>query len=274
MPKLFKKKINLRVGSLLVGDLNCQFSVKKTLKPKSPNTCDLAIFNLSVANRKLLEQSKQQTVSLTAGYENAMSLIFYGQVRAAWTHNEGPDMITMMSSGDGEHALQTAQVSTSFGPSVPLFIVLQNIADSLGVGMGNVLRVATEIAAKGGGKTPYPRGTAFSGNAAEALSRLCQSADLEWSIQNGQIQILDLGKPLLGKIVEVSSDTGMIGSPSSDNKKVISFTTLMIPELKPGVQVLMNTANLKGFYRLETTEHKGEVLGEDWQVDCTAKVIK
>ncbi len=274
MPKLFKKSISLRVGKLQIGDLNCQFSVKKTLKPKSPNTCDLAIFNLSPDHRKTLEQAKTQTVNLTAGYVGAMSLIYSGEVRNAWTHNEGPEIITVMSSGDGENALQTSQISTSFGPKVPLFISLQNIAQSLGVGMGNVLRVSTELQLKEGIKSAYPRGTAFCGNAAEALTRLCYSAGLEWSIQNGQIQVLELGKPLLGKVVEISADTGMVGSPSCDNKKVVSFTTLLIPELVPGAQVFLNTANLKGFYRLEAVEYTGEVMGDEWYAKCQAKVIK
>jgi hypothetical protein len=257
-------------GGFDVSGLRCTFRVTKNLRPE-PNTAEVQIYNLAESSRRVLETATKLNLRLEAGYEKTgTAQLFLGQVRHAVTEWDGPDAITTIATGDSEKEIRESRLSLSVGPSVPVPVALTAIARALGVNPGNVDQATALLATKGVANMFGP-GTAISGNAARELTDFCRSAGLEWSVQDGQLQILDANKPLLDKAVLLSSQTGLVGSPSIDGKGIVTAQTLIIPELRPGRLVVLDSRQVKGGYRIEHVEWFGDTHGQDWYTNLHCK---
>lgn len=264
--------INSLQGVQIPKPIDINFSVKKTLRPE-PNQATLKIFNLSPDTRKRIESSFSSTgvpnakvpVLLEAGYSGALAQVFLGELRAGMSTTEGPDIVTELTNGDGEKEMSTVRVNVAIGAGSPIEVVLREIVKTLGVGAGNVDQAVALFKAKGlltfSAKAQY-----LKGNAADHLTDLTKGAGLEWSVQNGALQVLPLGLPLAGAAVRLSEDSGLIGSPSVDSKGVLNFTSLLIPGLQPGTPVVVDAEHVKGNYRVEVCEYVGDSMGEEWYV--------
>lgn len=288
MAVLFRRVVNVVVGpktqgastalsaieqgnAVDVSALDCTFRVRKNLK-QEPNKCELDIYNLSDSSRRLLETPNKLVLRLEAGYPDAISQLYLGEVRAAQSIKDGPDIITHIESGDSEKEMQSAHINLSIGPKVPADVALTAIARSLGVGLGNVQKAAAKLRSKG--SAPFGQGSLVFGSATRALDDFCRSADLEWSVQDGVLQILDRGKALEGSAVLLSPSTGLVGSPSVDHKGVVSFTALIQPDLHPGKKVTFDSQSVKAGqgYRIQECEYSGDSSGSEWYV--SGKAVK
>jgi len=287
MTVLFKRVVNVAIAPKLVGvaaaglagivpgqafdvsNLDCVFNVKKNLKPE-PNTCELKIFNLAESTRKILASAERLVLRLEAGYEGAISQLYLGEVRSAHSTIEGPDIVTEISTGDSEKEVATTKISIPVGPKTPASAVMLQIIKELNVGPGNAPIMA--------GKMPpnvvamFGNGTIITGKAARALDDICRAADYEWSIQDGVLQILDRGRAVEGLAVLLSPETGLVGSPSVDQKGIVSATALIQPDLRPGRKVVFKSKTFTGGgYRIEDCEYSGDTAGNEWYVKFHAK---
>ncbi len=252
-----------------VSGFDIEFEVEKTLKPE-PNTCAISVYNLSEDSRQILSGGHKLTVRLDAGYKGALSQLYLGEVRAAWTERSGPDFITHLESGDSEQEIAKSRIRASYGPKIPAMQALTAIVEALGVGTGNVATAAAMLAAKG---IVTINGGSLGGHAASRLTDFCRSAGLEWSVQDGVIQILDLGQIISKQAVLVSAATGMLNSPTVDSDGIISVETLIIPGLQPGGLVVMDSLFVKGGYRVERCKWHGQIFGNEWSINFEGKKI-
>ncbi len=245
-----------------------QFKVKKTLKPE-PNTAEVRVFNLNPDHRSALEHIKTASVMIEAGYEQGLSVLFLGDLRTAISVDDGPDIVTSLSSGDGEKAVQTAQVSVSFkkGTANPQK-VLETVAKALGVGEGNLKQALTQLSAL---DNHFSEGTVISGSAYREMNAITRSLGLTWSIQDGKLQILPLRQALDGEAIVVSPETGMVGSPTVDSDGVLKVSMLMAPDVFPGRKLVLKSKRLQGQYRIEACEYTGDTHGQDWYISIEAK---
>jgi len=251
-----------------VSALNIEFRIKKNLKAE-PNTCELKICNLSSTTRRFLEQPKKLNVSVSAGYGAEPSQLYLGQVRRAYSYKDGPTFVTEMSSGDSEKEIGAARIRVSFGAKVSAATALRAIASTLGVGMGNVDSAAAKLRLRG--ITPFGHGRVITGSAASALTEFCRSANLEWSIQDGVLQILDVDKALENKATLLDSSSGLIGYPKIDGTGIVTGSALIQPGLMPGRKIDLESVTVKGGYRLIQCEYLGETNGQNWTVNFQAK---
>lgn len=280
--KLFDRQIIVTVGTVQVRDLRCQFKVKKTLKA-DPNTCEIKITNLGQDNRDVLSSPTggKLRVTLEAGYKNAgTSLLFAGEVRAAFTEWEGPDCTTTVTTGDSEKEMQESRIHATVSAGAPVGDVLHSIAKSLNVGLGNIDQALAILAAKGSVTGMWAPGTVVSGNAKRVMTDFCRSANLEWSVQDGKLLFVDRGKPLAGLAIQLDSNSGLEGSPSVDFKAggktqaggiVVKCKTRLIPDLTPGRIVVLKAKEVKGNYRLEEVSYVGDTHGESWGAELTLR---
>lgn len=262
-----------------VSELRCVFKVKKTLK-REPNTATIQIYNLAESSRRVLESSTKLVVRLEAGYkELGVSQLFLGQVRSAWTEWEGPDAITTITTGDSEKEMQEARLNMSFGKSLPVDVALTSIVQALGVGQGNLATAIALLKSKGAAAM-FGLGTAVSGNAARLLTDICRSAGLEWSIQDGVLQILDLNKPLSDKAVELSAETGLVGSPTIDYNAttktkaggiLVKAKAFLIPELTPGRKISFKSKGVTGGFRIDEVTYQGDTHGKEWYAELACR---
>lgn len=263
-----------------VSALRCVFKVKKSLKAE-PNTAEIKVYNLSESSRRILEAASKLSVRLEAGYESTgTSQLYLGEARSAWT-SWLPDQSceTTITTGDSEKEIQESRIHVSVGAGVPPDVALTAIARALNVGEGNVAQALATLKAKGVAAMFGP-GTAISGSAARELTDFCRSAGLEWSVQDGKLQILDKGRALNALAVELGPDSGLIGSPTIDfaassktNKGgvYVKARALLIPELTPGRKVSFKSKAVSGGYRIEEVEYVGDSHGGDWYANIVAR---
>ena len=272
---LFSRAYRLIAGDLDLSNLDVSFKVTKTLKP-APNTCEIQIRNLKETSRLSLASPKngKLSVSLDAGYTNNVSRLYFGEVRSAQTTKTGGHtFVTEISTGDSEKALASVSLVRPVGPGEKTGDVLRALVTALGVGAGNVNDVANALASRGYGQIHGKTGTVLHGNVALQITDLCRSCNLEWSIQDGNIQILDRGFALKGKAIELSETSGLLEGATVDSKGVLQCKTLLIPELKPGVLVVMKSENIRGGYRIESVDYSGDTRDKEWYCTLHAKRV-
>jgi hypothetical protein len=288
MTQLFGRSVSLKIGipnnpsavnvqwndqatGADVSGFDFEFEVEKTLKPE-PNTCAIRLYNVAAATRQQLSGVQKLSVQLDAGYQGNLTTLYLGEVRAAWTERQGPDFITHIESGDGEKQFQGSRLNASYGPKVPLAAALQNILKQLGLGAGNSVQIIAKLSAQG---VTTLQGGALTGSAARRMTDICRSAGLEWSIQDGAVQLLQQGAVLNGATAfQLEADTGLIESPTVDSQGIVSATCLLIPGLIPGCLVNFSSLFVNGSYRVQRCRWSGSTFGNEWQVGLECKLLK
>lgn len=280
MPELFGREASVTVDNLRFTDLDVAFAIKRTNQPE-PNSCELTLWNLTEDHQAQLEAITPEGTDaaargvhceVVAGYKDNTSRIWLGDLRTIETVFEGPDVITHLTSGDGEKAWKHARHNVSYGPKTPVDAALRSIARAMGVGEGNLSKVVSRI--KVGGSAIWQTGKVFSGPASRQIASMAESADLEVSIQDGALQFLDKGQALEGTAILVEAGTGLIGSPSVDNEGIVSFSMQIIPDLKIGRKVQINARRVKGLYRIVEGDWVGDTSsGGVWQVNCRGEPL-
>src|SRR5688572_14568736 len=233
------RKLTVQVDNILIEGvttpgLRVTCKATKTLK-REPNKCELVIYNLSPAHRASLTKIARPVVQVTAGYEKQTTQIFYGQALHVRHERRGADITTTVSTSDAGDKTQKARVHTSFGAGAKAGDVLRALTKALGVKVGNLEAVARKLNA-GKATSLYAEGCAIDGHAPHYLTELCRSAGLEWSIQDGVLQILDVGEALAARAI-VLDESLLIGTPSISSKNVVEFVTFIQGDLLPGRQV-------------------------------------
>lgn len=262
--------------ALDVSNLDISFRVTKNLKPE-PNTAEFRIWGLGEDARKRFAAPQPTTttpttrkliVRLEAGYvDEGVGQIYLGEVRAAYFLKDGADIVTVVETGDAE-AMATARISVSIGAKSPPDVALRQIAKALGVKPGNIEKAATALRTKGAAL--FNQSVIIHGAAPRAMTDFARSAGLEWSVQDGALQILDVGKA-----IETTSAISLTGSdiisPTLDSKGILSGECPLIPSMRPGVKISVDTLSVKGGFRVLQCEYFGESSGADWGIRFQAK---
>ena len=279
MTALFQRAYALEVGDVRVTALDVAFDVRRNLS-KDPNTADITIRNLSESHRAEIQAKKDATVSLWAGYRqprntvifgdsqnfsNTLSLIYKGDLREVWTEK---NTITRVTSGDAERKKRGSRVQRSFRKGSPIKPAIEACAKAMGIGLGNLAKVR-DLKFKSG--STFPKGTAVSGSAADELEKLLRSAELTYSVQSDNLQVLGPKQTLEGDTVVLSPDSGLLGAPSVSSDGTVRAQTLMIPDLVPGRRVEFRSKAVQGDAKVQTAAYSGDTASEQWfiTIECT-----
>ena len=291
---VFSRASKITVGPVEINNmgeqsgLDVEFTIKRTLKAKSPNHGDLKIWNLSAASLAALGMPAQKTtvtsappsgsgasatpvsvipVQIDAGYVGHTSTIFAGFMRSAQSVTDGPDVVTELNTGDGDVALELQRISKGFQAGSTPSQVVGALLDAMGIGQGNLAAVASVFAEW----SAFLGGTVIKGNPACLLADICASVGVEFSIQNGTAQFLPIGKPLAGPAYLLSSGTGLVGTPTVDTTGLCSFTSFILPGLLPGAPVQIQSVFVSGLFRIVSVEFTGNTRGNEWYAKCEAQ---
>ena len=250
-----------------VSDLRVSFKVTKSLR-KEPNTAEIQVYNLAPSTRSQMK-SRYMPIILAAGYQTTMAQIFSGQARVIDHEEKGADWVTKIQCGDGEQAFRYARMTESHAKGAKVSDIVSRLVNTLGGlahGSGNIVSLITD---------QFAQGYSAHGSSADQLDKILRLRGYEWSLQDGQVQILSLGKATKQTAVVLSPTTGMIGSPEHgtpeptakrDRSHILKVKSLLQPTLVPGgiCQVQANglpTAQ----YRIEKVTHDGDTFGGNWQ---------
>lgn len=280
MSELYGRVVEVLVGpkggtGKLITDLRIQFKVEKTLDPQ-PNQAQIQITNLSDATRALCE-TEGAFIVLRAGYTGAVKTLYQGDIARVDTRIQGPDIVTSIEAGDGEQEYRNAKADVSFGPGAKFTQVFGALSDRLGLAKGSV-------------KIPNPgdqflQGYTGAGTVREQLDYLAEKQGLEWSIQDGQLQMLAPEASTDEDVVVLSAATGLVGSPfktkvtrpdlarkgKGKDESGIQAIALLNAELRPGRRIQVESRLVNGIYKIQKVSHSGDTHGNSFYSELEAR---
>lgn len=258
--------------AIRIVNLDFEFSVVKNLR-REPNTAEITVTNLSPTSRQSLEAAEDQRIRLDVGYRDDLHTIFEGDLRKASSKREGADILTKIEGGDGERSFRRARTNRSFGEGTSVRSVIEDVARGMGFGVGN-LETQTQGAGFEGLGNVYVEGTVVSGSSRETLTGLTRSIGLEWSVQDGNLQLLPFRTALAQTAVLLTPQTGLIESPSVDSENVLNARSLIVPGIFPGRKVDVRSEFVRGIYRVTKATWTGSMFANDWYVDVEGRAVE
>ena len=139
----------------------------------------------------------------------------------------------------------------------------------------------------------FAKGFSGTGSVAAQLEKVIKSTGLEYSVQDGEVQVLGAGDVLGVEALVLTPETGLEGSVEVDAQGTMHCRVRLVPGLSPGypVQVrktkpltletgfyafdLYDGAGDSTIYRIEKTRYVGDTHGQDWvaEIDCRDAVL-
>lgn len=263
MGRLYLRKLILTIipsagPNRIIDELRMTINAEKT-NSSLFNTATIQIYNLSPETKGILEGSKTK-VMLEAGYEDTVERLFIGDVDKVVHKTEELDVVSTLEVQDGGNKFRNARLDKGYPPNSTLKSVIDDMAKEMGTDKGLILGV---------GDQKFGHGVSFSGLVRDHLDQLTKTNDLEWSIQDEVLQILPKLSASTEGVIILSSDTGLIKSPSKTDKGV-EFTSLLQPRLKPGRRVFVQSENMTGLFKVRKVTHKGDNHQGDFITECEA----
>ena len=285
MTRLLGRRCAVQVEDQAFEDLRVSFNVLRTLRAV-PAQAEVTLYNLEpglrrrlveAAARKLTPAGTQGArgrvrVRLLAGYATTgVSQIFAGDMREVRVEDQGPDVAVRISAGDGLGSVSTRGAPRTFAAGTPLIDVLKRALQDSGLEAGNALASAQDALR---GRTVGSGGLALDGDPVRAIDEVVRAVELEWSIQDGQVQVLAPDRALAGVAVLLSAGTGLVGTPSEDQRRHVRATALMNPEIAPGRLVRIESRDFSGDYRVQAVRYIGDTHGQPWYCEIEGRRLQ
>lgn len=255
--------------------LHIEFSLQKS-DLSTQNTGKLSVWNLSPEHLSILSKS-DCALSLRAGYGSRISLIFAGIVSYIKTSLDGADRKTEIEVIDSLIEVRDTYVSVSYNGVTNWKTIFDDVGAQMGVAVSYAYNA--EFA-------DVSNGFSFVGPAKNIITKGCDCCDLDWSIQNGVLQIKKPGDVMSREVYVLSPDTGLINIPARVSLEKSSSKKSESTEKKIGweVEYLLNGAiniddyvrleskYVTGYFRVSKLEISGDNQSGDWF--CKAQLLE
>lgn len=269
--------------------LRTVFSVEKTT-PGEPNTARIQIYNLSERTRQSI--FKDFLLTLRAGYRPieptafestpALPQVFKGNIRFVATERQGPDLMTTLECGDGETAIRGARINLRYIPGTPSLRIFNDLTQKLKDFGVEVITAISEVVsgyldratsepsnipdadAERLVQTTFQRGQSLMGSAWDEYVALCNRHGLDLSIQDNILQITPKDSTTDTEPLEVSVNTGLIGTPSKNQAGGINFQHLLSHEFSIGRRINLTSQLISGVYKIDRLRQTGDTHGPSW----------
>jgi hypothetical protein len=282
---LFDRVYKLQVGKkgqtkgVEITKLHITFDISKTAK-KNPNSCTVVVWNLQKSTREKFEEPNGRLV-LYAGYAEDVGpiMIFQGNVTGASTERDGADIKTTFELADGYRELRDSTISVGYAEGIDSKRMLQDTSKSLGM----PLTLPDDAPYR-----TWQNGFSYYGSSRVLMDKITSATNLEWSVQNGEVQVIEKAGVTTRKGVLISSHSGMVKSPvrvkqakvqkagtktevipNAESDSGWKVTTLLMPGINPGDRVILESLSANGIFRVEAITHKGDSHGGDWHSEMT-----
>ncbi len=246
--------------------LRVKFLVERD-KTEIPNNVELAIWNLSPAVRAKLEQERELSCRVQAGYGDEPSQIFtgiVGRIDVVQDRRNGEN-VTRVSAGDGLDKYQNSKVSETFAKGTSVHKVLEKLIAATGLKKGNVSELANVVAMPSGA-TELELFYVAHGSAMFELQVFADSLGIDWSFQDGQFVGARRGQPYNSEGPLLSPATGLL-DVRLDERGNVEGSALLLADLLPGVAFRVESDEVNGDFICVATEHSGDNYNEsDWTV--------
>ena len=270
--ELFNRVCTLTIGGAEWSDLRVQFQISRTAKSK-PSPATIRVDNLSQESRAAILRGT--SLRLVAGYAGLAGQLFSGTIDEVRHQKTGPGWTTSLTASDGRQAWGRF-VSRSWTSGTPYKQLVQELAGLMGLAVP-----ASALAmVKGGTRGP----AAMSGFAHREMDLLMAALDLQWSVQDGALQVVPPAGSTVERAILLSPGTGLVGSPEVIEFKACRVTgdygkrrTVKRPAIKaisllqagyyPGRRIKLESAEHKGEFRIDRADHRGDTHGGEFYTE-------
>lgn len=247
----YKRKAQVIIGKsgqgLLVENLRVAFEVMKTVD-SAPNTAVIKIWNLNPDNEARVKNQFDE-VLLNCGYEDAMRLVFRGNIKRAYRYRDGNDFITEIEAADGDKDFNKAVLNVTLAAGTSN----QQLVDRAVGSFSSTQKGFVEVPQK-----TRLRGKVVTGNTRNVLDEIARDSGANWSIQDGQLVIVPATGMLPNEAIVIRADTGMLSSPEV-NDQGVTVRCLLNPRISINGAIKLDNASIK---QNASTGQKTEKSGE------------
>ncbi len=228
----------------------------------SSNKAKIEIYNLQAYSRQQFQ--KGYIIQLDAGYYGMTETLYLGDITRSESKRHGAEIVTSFECGDAERQLVYAHFDKSYPAGTKFVQVIQDAANTLnlnGVSTGTVIGIQNQI---------FGNGFSFSGTVKSLLNKLLPKQGLEWSIQNGYLQIIPVTAHNGDTAILISNETGLVGVPSQ-GVGFVQFQCLLNPKILPGCPVAVKSETVNGVFKVRRAHIIGDSHSSNkWTIDCEA----
>lgn len=265
--------------------LHVKFSFEKA-DVESPNTGKVTVWNLNKEHLAELEK-KDCLVIVLAGYADNITEAFKGTVTHASTTKEGADRMTEIELSSNMVELRDTVFSLSYAAGTKTEVIYQEIAAQMGLPLSCSANAM-------GNPTILSSGFSFVGGAKDLLNRLTRMDGINWTIQDGVLQLLKSNEPVSMNCYELNAGSGLIGMPkrvniasgsgsskggseTADNSgetAQLGWEVTYLMNLAIGVNSYIHISSeaVNGYFRVQKVSIDGDNYEGDWQ--CRATVLE
>jgi Baseplate hub gp41 len=265
MSKLYIRNARLTVGTKQFST-RVAFNIVKGTNGKAANKGKVSVYNLAEDSRSFIEKS-DALMKVEAGYGDNLSVIYLGDIKKVEHKRSGPDVVTTLECGDGEKKLTDAHIEISLGADAKVNQIINAAVSALGIDRGVIKNIP---------QTVFQNGFAFSGKVSDLLDRIAKKEELDWSVQDGALQIYPTGEDTGETAVLLNENTGLLGVPNKTEDGFVA-KSLLNPDIIPGRQIQVESKFLTGraIFVAEKVNHIGDVREGDFvtKVEGKGKLI-
>lgn len=271
----FNRIATVRIGKssqngFIASGLRVEFSITKTTKSDS-NKCQLTIYNLSKYYSSRITVNDGMIVELMTGYSDSiyLDLTFIGDVISISYDESNPDKSITLELEDGGLLIRRHVMSLSLKAGSTLKDVFKTIlSKQIGNYQNNILDKIPNVTLK--------NGISHAGYTSDFLNVLCKSYNLEWSIQNGILQVTKLSEYVVNNPIEIRAlqtpkriYANRAKEEDDKNFNGYEIKCLLAAKAVPGGTIKIGNTK----YKVMHVKHIGDTHGEDWESTITVKDI-
>lgn len=217
-----------------------------------PNEATITVYNLS--DNTIKQFKKDAAISITAGYKGDTGVLFSGYISKVKTTHEGADKVTTIYALDDikDHSIQ----SISFKKGTKASYILETLIKKTGIPVA-VFKVRRDHT--------YKDSQTVDGDLMENIKKYAKVCGISVYVSKGKLyaRYIKEGDNLN---FNVSSDTGMIGSPSEYTEEISAqdytdtingyeVEMLLQHRMCAGAIVSLKSKNRSGKYRVCSGRH-------------------
>lgn len=269
--------------------LHIKFSFEKA-DVESPNTGKVTVWNLNPEHLAALEKN-DCVVIVRAGYGGNLAQAFAGTVTQASTTKEGADQMTEIELADSMVELRDTSLSVSYAEGTTTDLIWQDVARQMGLPLScsaGAMEMPTTLA----------NGFSFVGSSKNLMKRLARIDGINWTIQDGVLQVTKPGEPVSMSCYELNAGSGLIGLPKRVNLSAsggssagsgtsatgeasgksetaqLGWEVTYLMNLAIGVNSYVHVTSrmVTGYFRVQKISIEGDNYEGDWL--CTATLLE
>ena len=283
---LFKRICQITVGDPKQNNIifderfRISFDINKNLL-STPKISKVDIYNLTRDSREQLKEILQKNSSgigikslltIYAGYEEGegLQLLYKGNIKHIHSRKDPPDVITTISC------------VSSFGESYCALSWGAIQKDEVWEDFTKKASISIDSASDTSNSAKLAHGWSHVGTVKDGIDNYAKQSNSTVAIEDNKIKILPKGKSSKDSVVDVSIDTGLIGSPekiesqgtdTDTNKTKDGWKIKMFlqPKIRIGGRINITSEAINGIYIADSINHIGDTAHGDWQTVVETK---